>query len=63
MDTYIEEMINISNQEYEKPRDMMEQSYEKKILQLQTIYETSKYDSVTSYFKVLFDEKTIRRFL
>ena len=59
MDTNIEEMINLATQEYEKTRDMMELSYEKKILQLQTIHETTKYDNVTNYFKILFDEKTV----
>lgn len=60
MDTYINEMITIANQEYEKTLENMTLVHEKKILQLQTTHETSKYDNVTSYFTILFNEKTER---
>jgi hypothetical protein len=56
---YIEEMILLANQEYEKTMENMELANEKKILQLKTIHEMSKYDNVTNYLKVLFDEKTV----
>ena len=56
---YIEEMIILANQEYEKTMENIESAHEKKIFQLKVIHETSKYDNVTNYLKVLFDEKTV----
>ena len=55
----IDEMIRIATNEYEKSKEYIETSYEKQILQVKTIYETSKFDLVSTYFNVLFNEKTL----